>query len=138
MKKPIPITSKQNHAGLLSSVGPILACLGITALVMLVFLHSVDLKPKVSENFFFSKNDPQVRADNEISRMFPQPTEIDLTVSGDIASAAYAERIRALSEEVLKVPGVTAVISLNPGPKGHGPKDLKDALKSSLWTHILI
>ena len=76
---------------------PVLVCLGITAIVAMVFLHSVDLKPKVGENFFFSKNDPQVRADNEISRTFPgEMTEIDLTVSGHIASPAYADRIHAL------------------------------------------
>lgn len=69
-----------------SSFLPVLACFGVTALVMLVFFRSVDLKPRVGENFFFSKNDPQVRADNEISRTFPEMTEIDLTVSGDIAS----------------------------------------------------
>jgi uncharacterized protein len=117
---------------------PILGCLAITTLVALVFLRSVDLKPKVGENFFFSKNDPQVRADNEISRTFPEMTEIDLTVSGDISSPAYAERIRVLSEAVSTVPGVTGVVSLNPGKKNHGPKDLDDALKSALWTHILI
>ena len=115
-----------------------LACCGVTVLVMLVFFRSVDLKPKVGEDFFFSKNDPQVRADNEISRTFPEMTEIDLTVSGDIATKWYADRIRALADELSKVPGVTGVVSLNPGPKGHGPKDFKDALKSRLWTDILI
>ena len=118
---------------------PVLVCFGITAIVAIIFLHSVDLKPKVGENFFFSKNDPQVRADNQISRTFPgQMTDIDFTVGGDIASPVYADRIHALSVEVAKVPGVTAVISINPGPKGHGPKDIKDALKSPLWTNILI
>lgn len=117
---------------------PVLVCLAVTAIVVVAFFHSVDLKPKVGENFFFSKNDTQVRQDNEISRIFPEETEIDLTVSGDIASPAYADRIRALSDELEKVPGVTAIVSLSPGPKGHGPKDLKDALKSPLWRHILI
>jgi hypothetical protein len=117
---------------------PILMCLAVTTLVALVFLRSVDLKPKVGENFFFSKNDPQVRADNEISRTFPEMTEIDLTVGGNISSPAYAERIRILSDDLSKVPGVTGVVSLNPGKKNHGPKDLDDALKSTLWTHILI
>ena len=46
-----------------------------------------------------------------------------VTVSGDIASLAYADRVHALSVELAKVPGVTAVISINPGPEGHGPKD---------------
>ena len=118
---------------------PVLVCFGITAIVATVFLHSVDLKPVVGENFFFAKNDPQVRSDNEISRTFPgQMNEIDLTVSGDIASRAYADRIHALSVELGKVPGVAAVISINPGPQGHGPKDIKDALKSPLWRTVLI
>ena len=118
---------------------PVLVCFGITAIVATVFLHSVDLKPVVGENFFFAKNDPQVRSDNEISRTFPgQMNEIDLTVSGDIASRAYADRIHSLSVELGKVPGVAAVISINPGPQGHGPKDIKDALKSPLWRTILI
>lgn len=109
-------------------------------MVVLVFLRSVDLKPKVNEDFFFSKSDPQVRADNEISRTFPgQMTDIDMTVSGDIASEEYAHRIHELAEAVSKVPGVTAVVSLNPADsKGHGPKDIKDALKSPLWTDTLI
>lgn len=114
---------------------PILVCFAITTVVALVFIRSVDLKPNVSENFFFSKNDPQVRADNEISKTFPEMNEIDLTVSGDIASLAYVERIRALSDALAKVPGVTDVISLGRSP---APKDLTDALKSQLWTHILI
>jgi predicted RND superfamily exporter protein len=117
---------------------PVLVCLAVTTLVVLLFFHSVDLKPKVDENFFFSKKDPQVRADNQISRTFPDITEIDLSVSGDIASPAYAERIRELSDELSTVPGVTDVVSLNHGPKGNGPKDLNDALKSRLWTHVLI
>ena len=137
MVTPINKPSARRKPVLLQYV-PILMCLAITALVALVFLRSVDLKPKVGENFFFSKNDPQVRADNEISRTFPEMTEIDLTVSGDIASPAYSERILALSEALSTLPGVTGVVSLNPGSKSHGPKDLKDALKSQLWTRILI
>jgi predicted RND superfamily exporter protein len=133
-----PIQIRLNQKPRWSSFLPALVCFGVTALVMLAFIRSVDLKPKVGENFFFSKDDPQVRADNEISRTFPQMTEIDFTVSGDIESPAYAERIRMLSDELSNVPGVTGVVSLNPGPKGHGPTDLKDAMKSRLWTNILI
>jgi predicted RND superfamily exporter protein len=114
---------------------PFLVCLGVTAIVALVFLHSVNLKPKVGENFFFSKDDPQVRADNAISRTFPETTEIDLTISGDIASPWYEDRIRELADAVSKVPGVTDVIALGRKP---GPKDLDDALKSRLWSRILI
>ena len=128
-----PSSSRRSRVLLLCV--PVLVCLAIAAIVGLVFFRSVDLKPKVGENFFFSKDDPQVRADNEISRTLPQTTEIDLTVSGDIASAEYAKRIGELADAVSKLPGVTAVIALGHKP---GPKDLKDALKSRLWTNILI
>src|SRR5438477_3579444 len=117
---------------------PILLCFAVSAVVALVFLRSVDLKPQVGEDFFFSKSDPRVRADNQISRTFPEMTEIDFTVGGDIASPWYADHIRRLSDELLSVHGVTGVVSLNPGPKSHGPKDLDDALKSPLWTDILV
>lgn len=131
--------SRLNRWPLWLRLCPVLVCIGLTAIVAIVFLHAVDLKPKVGENFFFSQNDPQVRADNEISRTFPgQMNDIDFTVSGDIASPAYADRIHALSVDVARVPGVTAVISMNPGPDGYGPKDLKDALKSPLWTTTLV
>lgn len=132
---PIRIDKPSRPQGVLLRYVPMLVCLGITAIVALVFLHSVDLKPKVGENFFFSKNDPQVKADNEVSRTFPQMTEIDLTVSGDIASQWYVDRIREFSGAIAKVPGVTDVISLGSSP---APKDLEDALKSRLWTRVLI
>jgi uncharacterized protein len=135
MVTPIRVDKASSRRELLLRCVPGLVCLAVTGLVALVFFRSVDLKPKVGENFFFSKNDPQVRADNEISRTFPQMTEIDLTVSGDIASASYEDRIREFSGALSKVPGVTDVVSLGRSP---GPKDLEDALKSRLWTNILI
>lgn len=139
MVNPIRINDRLSRGKrVLRSYVPVLVCFGITVIMSLVFFRSVDLKPKVGENFFFSKNDPQVRADNEISRTFPEMTEIDLTVSGDIASPVYAEHVRGLSDALLTVPGVTGVVSLNPGPKGNGPKDLNDALQSRLWTDILV
>jgi len=36
-----------------------------------VFIGSVDLKPKVGESFFFSQTEFQIRAENDISKMFP-------------------------------------------------------------------
>jgi len=133
VKSPTPI--RVNQKARWSCFVPVLLCFGVTAFVMLMFFRSVDLKPKVGENFFFSKTDPQVRSDDEISKTFPETTEIDFTVSGDIASSAYEDRIRDLSDALAKVPGVTEVISLGHKP---GPKNLKDALKSRLWTNVLI
>ena len=93
----------------------------------------VDLKPKVDENFFFSNQDPQVRADNRILRLFPEPSQLIVAAAGDIHSTAYFDRVRALSDELANVPGVASVESLS-----RGPKDMEDAFKSRLWTRLLI
>jgi len=111
----------------------VLVCLGIAALVLLTLFRVVDLKPKVDENFFFSKQDPQVRADNRILRLFPEPPQLIVAAAGDIHSTAYFDRVRALSDELAKVPGVASVESLS-----RGPKDMEDAFKSRLWTRLLI
>src|SRR5947207_5480633 len=112
---------------------PVLLCLGVTALVLSIFIRVVDLKPKVSETFFFSKQDPQLRADNQILRLFPEPPQIILVAAGDIRSPAYFHHVLLLSDELANVPGVSSVESLS-----RGPKNVKDALKSDLWTRLLI
>jgi uncharacterized protein len=114
-------------------LAPILICLAVSAFVLLIFFRAVDLKPKVSENFFFSKTDPQLRADNEILRLFPESPQIILVATGAIESPGYADRVRALSDELAGVPGVESVQSLS-----RGPKNIDDALKSDLWTRLLI
>ena len=99
----------------------------------MVFLRVVDLQPSVDETFFFSKQDPQVRIDNEIVRTFPQSRQIILAAAGDIRSPGYAERVRALSDELAALPGVSGVESLS-----RGPNDIDDALESPLWSRLLI
>ncbi|HVH89401.1 MAG TPA: hypothetical protein VM912_21980, partial [Terriglobales bacterium] len=106
MKSPTPITSKKKRRLFTFPSVPVLVCLGVSALVISVFFRVVDLKPKVSENFFFSKRDPQLRADNQILRLFPESPQIVFVASGDIQSPAYEDRVRALSDEVAGVPGV--------------------------------
>ena len=112
---------------------PVLLCLGGTALLLLFFSRTVDLKPKVDETFFFSKQDPQLKADNQIHKMFPGSSQIVLVATGDIKSQAYSERVKALSDELARLPGVTGLESLS-----RGPKDIEDALKSPLWSRLLI
>ncbi len=110
-----------------------MVCLGVTALIVWVFLRVVDLKPQVEEQFFFSRQDPQVRADNEILKIFPEWQQIVVLARGDIGSTGYQQRLRALSDDLADVPGVVEVTSLS-----RGPKDLDDALKSPLWSRLLI
>jgi predicted RND superfamily exporter protein len=111
----------------------VIVCLGVTALVLSIFFRVVDLKPKVSENFFFSKKDAQLRSDTEILRLFPESPQIILVATGNIQSPGYEDRVRALSDELANVPGVISVQSLS-----RGPKNIDDALKSDLWTRLLI
>ena len=133
MKKPTPISSGQRRRRFPFLFLPILISLGVSALVMWAFFRGVDLKPKVSENFFFSRNDPQVHADNQILRLFPESPRIILVASGNIQSPSYGDRIRELSDQVANVPGVIDVQSLS-----RGPKNIEDALNSDLWTRLLI
>ena len=112
---------------------PVVVVLLVTAIIGLLFFTVVDLKPQVEENFFFSKQDPQVRADTEIVRTFPQSTQIVLAAAGDITSPAYVERVRRMSAELSAVPGVSGVESLT-----NGPKDVDEAFKSALWRRVLV
>ena len=61
MRDPLP-----RRKPFLSALVPVPLCLCVTALVLSIFFRVVDLKPQVSETFFFSKQDPQLRADNQI------------------------------------------------------------------------
>jgi predicted RND superfamily exporter protein len=122
-----------------AGVGPsrswfgIVAALGLSALLAWVFVRYVDLTPRVDETFFFSSHDPQLREDNEIARLFPESPQLVLAAEGDIASPAYLARIRQMSAEVEAIEGVTTVVSLS-----HGPRDLDDALKSPIWSRLLL
>src|SRR5256885_5093698 len=133
MKKLAPISAGQKRRQFPFLSAPIVICLGVTALVMSMFFRVVDLKPKVSENFFFSRNDPQVRADNQILRIFPESPRIILVATGDIQSPTYDDYIRELSDQLATVPGVISVQSLS-----RGPKNIEDALDSDLWARLLI
>ena len=44
---------------------PVAMCLAVSGLILWLFFRTVDLKPQVDETFFFSKHDPQLKADNE-------------------------------------------------------------------------
>jgi len=110
-----------------------LACLLATALIGGAFVRSVDLTPKVDEAFFFSPKDPELKIDHEILAIFPESPQIIIEAEGDLRSPAYAERVRALSDALARQPDVRGVQSLS-----RGPKNIDDALKSPLWSRLLI
>lgn len=104
-----------------------------TFFILAAFFYTIELKPKVDENFFFSSEDPQFREDRFIYEIFPQPSQLIVGAAGDIRSAEYAAKIRELSEKFLALPEVFSVQSLT-----HGPEDLEDALTSPLWNRVLL
>jgi len=108
-------------------------CIGFTAIVLVLFSNIVDLKPQVERNFFFSDKDPQVRTNRLISEIFPEPPQLIVSVKGNIRSPAYFKDIESLTLAFAALPEVDSVQSLS-----RGPRNLKDALKSPLWSRVLI
>jgi predicted RND superfamily exporter protein len=112
---------------------PVLVCLLATVLIGSAFVRSVDLTPRVDETFFFSARDPELKVDREILAIFPESPQIIIAAEGDLHSPAYLDRVRALSDALARQPGVRSVQSLS-----RGPKNIDDALKSPLWSRLLI
>ncbi|MDX2000500.1 MAG: MMPL family transporter [Thermoanaerobaculia bacterium] len=108
--------------------------LAATAVLVLAVLTTVDLSPRVSADFFFSTDDPELRSTAEIERLFPAGAQVLVRAAApDVRSAAYAEKITALTSALRELPGVAAVRSLASGPFSPG-----DAFESPLWRRLLV
>src|SRR6266567_1631748 len=107
---------------------PLIAWSGLTFFLLFFIFRYVDMKPRVDENFFFSRNDPQVQADKLISKMFLQTPELILSAKGDIRSPDYLGKVRELTDELSATPGINSVQSLT-----RGPRNPEDARVSPLW-----
>jgi uncharacterized protein len=108
--------------------------IGLTILCFSLVAVFVDLKPHVDESFFFSSNDPRVQESKKIDRIFGGDSQLILAVAApDITSPSYLERLGRLTEELDSLEYVHSVESL-----ADGPKNVKDAEKSPLWTRLLI
>ncbi len=112
---------------------PIFIWTGLSLLILAVMFVYVDLKPVVDESLFFSNEDPQLKEDKKISRLFSQPSQLIVSAKGDLHSEAYNLDIRNLSDAFLALPEVYAVQSLS-----HGPDGVEDALKSPLWKRTIL
>ncbi|MGE0158101.1 MAG: RND family transporter [Gemmatimonadales bacterium] len=89
-------------------VASALAIVGVVAVALFV-----DVSPRVEGDFFFAEDDPQMQASREVAERFPSSSQIILRVE-DLAadSAAYRERVRALTDELLAVEGITGGYSI--------------------------
>jgi uncharacterized protein len=94
----------------------------------------VDLKPQVSENFFFSSNDPRFQESAKIDRIFPSGSQLIISVASPrISSQHYLGHLAQLTRQLQSIETVTSLQSL-----ADGPKSLEDAEKSPFWKRLLI
>ncbi len=94
-----------------------------------VALTWVDLAPRVEAEFFFSDEDPQLRATTEIGQRFPSyPQVIVRAESSTIDSEAYGSAIRALTGALSQVDGISSVASVTSA----------NAARSPLWSRLLL
>src|SRR5438477_8292438 len=104
--------------------------LAVTAVLFVVVVVFVDLKPVVEENFFFATSDPGFGQSKKIDERFPSQPQLVLAISSsDISSPQYFERIQKVTQQVEQLDGVTAVKSLS-----SGPKTFQDAVESPFWS----
>ncbi len=108
--------------------------LTLTLLSGAILFKYIDFTPHVDYDFFFSNEDAHYQADTNISKLFTRKdSQIIISVSGNIYSKTYADKIRHLNSIVKGMNGVTGVKSI-----ADGPRDLKDALESPFWSRLLI
>ena len=114
--------------------GGVWAVLAGTAALLAVALFVVDLTPRVEHDFFFSTDDPQLQASQEIERLFPSRPQILVDARApDLRSDDYIRRLTELSEALAGLDGVAAVRSLT-----RGPIRPRDAFDSPLWRRLLV
>jgi len=106
----------------------------LTILSLTVFFKYVNLTPHVDNDFFFSSNDPNYKADAKISDLFARKdSQLIISVTGDIYSADYQKKIAYLTEIISEFKSVTSVKSLT-----SGPKNVQEAVESPLWRRALL
>ncbi len=103
---------------------------GLAVVSVLVVLGYINLSPRVESDFFFSRDDPQLRASVEIDSTFPSPQQIIMRVQGpNIAAPAYLSTIGILTAELNEVEGLTGV---------HSVTSEADASGSPMWSRLLL
>jgi len=105
-----------------------------TVIGLVILINFVNLVPEVTDDFFFSSEDPQFQYETEISKLFVRNDEmVVISATGEIESSLYQDKVRDLSESLLELDGVASVSSIT-----HGPNDFEDALKSPMWKRLVL
>ncbi|MAS87269.1 MAG: hypothetical protein CMH30_04745 [Micavibrio sp.] len=99
-----------------------------------VFLHFVDLSPKITPDFFFSSDSEIFKKDQQIQQEFPFAQQVILNIAApNIQAQNYVSKIETLSTQIEELPDVDSVNSIT-----HGPKNIEEALNNPLWKRLLI
>ena len=108
--------------------------LAFAFLVFVFFITSVDMRPRVSPDFFFGSDDPGIADTVKISKIFPADDYLIISVgSKDISSSRYLRDISKITQKVSEMDGFSKIISV-----AAGPKSIAAALGSPFWRPLLI
>ena len=122
------MTNDFSHIGKSARISELI-CIGLAAVSVFVALKWIDLSPQVESEFFFSRDDPQLQALQEMDRRFPSPEQIIVRAEGpDIEAESYTSSIRDLTAALSDIPGVTSVSSVTANDAGNSP----------LWQRLLL
>ncbi len=108
--------------------------LALAVVLAVVVIGFVDLTPRVGSDFFFSTDDPKLRADAQIDEIFESGPQIIISAaSPETKAPAYVERIGRLSADLKKFKGISGVWSIT-----SGPAKVESAFASPLWSRLLV
>ncbi len=107
--------------------------LAVSVAALAAVLFFVDLTPRVSSDFFFASDDPQLRDAEAIEALFPSRPQIVVSAAApDVHAASYLGRLRTLDRELAGLDGVAAVRSLVDGPSSP-----EDGFSGPFWSRLL-
>ncbi len=106
----------------------------IAGFITAIFVLFVDIRPKISPDFFFGSDDPEIAETKEIARLFPAEEFLVISVeSPNIYGSRYRTEIKKMTDRLLRLPGFSRVISIS-----NGPASVKSAKDSPFWRPLLI
>jgi uncharacterized protein len=106
----------------------------LAVMISAVFFIFADLRPKISPEFFFGSDDPQLADTQKIADLFPGDEFLILQVSGaKVRSTAYLTALDQLTQKLQALPEFVKLLSLT-----EGPENPQDAMKSPFWQPLLV
>ncbi|MEK8023423.1 MAG: MMPL family transporter [Candidatus Hydrogenedentota bacterium] len=110
--------------------GPFIA---VTIAMVVCVVAFVELVPAVDENFFFDREDPALKSDRKIVKIFPQRPQVIVSAAGDIHSSAYYRKIGSLTRDLDRVEGADKVYSMT-----SGPASVSEGFAGPFWSRCLV